>query len=86
MGLPRPDVPLSQPKLEMSAINHERALKIHLLNLNYAKNDDSQPTFSVTFSRLAETLWLRQKHTFLAKNGLKIIVKQSFRTNKLPIS
>ena len=41
--------PLSQPKLEMSAANHKRALKIHLLNLNYAKNDDSQPTFSVFF-------------------------------------
>ena len=78
--------PLGEPKQETSAVNHKRPLTIHLLNLNYAKNDDSQPTFSVSFSRLAKTLWLRQKHTFLAKNSLKIVVKQNFHTNKLYIS
>ena len=39
--------PLGQSKLESSALNQKGALKIHLLNLNYAKTDDSQPTFSV---------------------------------------
>ena len=55
-GVSRPYAPLSQPKLETSAVNHKRALQIHLLNLIYVKNDGSQPTFSVFFSRLAETL------------------------------
>ena len=46
--------PLGQPWLGMSAIKIH--LKIHLLNLNYAENDDYQQTFSVFFTYLAKTL------------------------------
>ena len=64
MGVPRPEVPLSQAKLEMSAINHERALKIHLLNLNCAKNDDYQPTFSDFFTFGQNTINEAKTHGF----------------------
>ena len=51
-GVPRPQSPLGEPKLETSAVNLMRGLRIHFLNLNYAKNDDSHPTFTVFFSHL----------------------------------
>ena len=39
---------------------------MHLLNLNYAKSDYSQPTYCVIFSLLAKILQIGQKHVILA--------------------
>ena len=41
---------LGQQRLEMSAVNYKHPLEINLLNLNYAKNGNYQPFYSVLFN------------------------------------
>ena len=61
--------PPSQPKLEASARSYKWGFEIHLLNINYAKNFDSHPTFCVHYLRLHKILQMKQKYKFRVKTA-----------------
>ena len=66
-------------------VNHKRALKIHVETINFVKNYETQPTFSVFHTGLAITSQMSLKHVIWPNIVLKIVVKESLEMNKFYI-